>query len=90
MSGAYTTANDVDVDLRRLFASLAVRWKRIVVASLIITGAAFAIAWLSTPHYKAETRLLIETQESAFTLARRLKPTRRCLTRGGASRRRSK
>ena len=67
MSGAYTTANDVDVDLRRLFASLAVRWQRIVIVSLIITGAAFAVAWLSTPHYKAETRLLIETQESAFT-----------------------
>jgi len=67
MSGAYTTANDVDVDLRKLFASLAQKWRRILTVALLITGAAFAIAWLSTPHYRAETRLLIEMGESVFT-----------------------
>ena len=67
MSGAYSTANDVDVDLRRLFGSLARKWPRILLVSLLVTGAAFAFAWLSTPHYKAETRLLIETRESVFT-----------------------
>jgi len=67
MSGAYTTANDVDVDLRKLFASLAQKWRRILTVALLVTGAAFAIAWLSTPHYSAETRLLIEMGESVFT-----------------------
>ena len=67
MSGAYSTANDVDVDLRSLFGSLAQKWPRILLVSLLVTGAAFAFAWLSTPHYKAETRLLIETRESVFT-----------------------
>ena len=67
MSGAYSTANDVDVDLRSLFGSLARKWHRILLVSLLITGAAFAFAWLSTPHYKAEMKLLIETRESVFT-----------------------
>src|SRR6185369_7206604 len=67
MSGAYTAANDVDVDLGRLFGSLARRWRRIVFFSILITGAAFAAAWLATPQYKAETRILIESRESVFT-----------------------
>ena len=67
MSGAYSTANDVDVDLRQLFGNLAQKWRRILLVSLLVTGAAFAFAWLATPHYKAETRLLIESRESVFT-----------------------
>jgi exopolysaccharide transport family protein len=67
MPGGYAAANDVDVDLGRLFGSLAREWPRILLFSLVITGAAFAFAWLSTPHYKAETRILIETRESVFT-----------------------
>lgn len=62
-----SAAADVDVDLRQLFASLARNFLRILVVSLIVTGMAFALAWLATPHYKAETRLLIETRESVFT-----------------------
>ena len=42
-------------------------WLRIVVVSLAVTGAALALAWLATPHYKASTRLLIEMRESVFT-----------------------
>lgn len=67
MSGVQSTAADVDVDLRQLFASLARNWLRILVVALAVTGIAFALAWLATPHYKAETRLLIETRESVFT-----------------------
>ncbi len=67
MAGIQTAANDVDVDLGRLFASLARKWRRIVVVSLIVTGLAFVLAWLATPHYRAETRILIETRESVFT-----------------------
>ncbi|MER9329223.1 Wzz/FepE/Etk N-terminal domain-containing protein [Mesorhizobium sp. M0488] len=62
-----SAAADVDIDLRQLFASLARNFLRILVVSLIVTGVAFALAWLATPHYKAETRLLIETRESVFT-----------------------
>ncbi|MBL8581045.1 MAG: GumC family protein, partial [Rhizobiaceae bacterium] len=58
---------DMDVDLRRLFASLAANWLRIVVVAALIAAVAFALAWVSKPRYSAETRLLIETQESIFT-----------------------
>ncbi|RWF41785.1 MAG: chain-length determining protein [Mesorhizobium sp.] len=62
-----SAAADVDVDLRQLFASLARNWLHILVVALAVTGLAFAFAWLATPHYKAETKLLIETRESVFT-----------------------
>ncbi len=67
MSGAQTTANDIDVDLGKLFASLARNWLRILLVALVVTGIAFVLAWMATPHYKAETRILIETRESVFT-----------------------
>lgn len=67
MSGAQSAAADIDVDLRQLFASLGRHWRRIVVASLLMTGLAFVLAWLATPRYNAETRLLIETRESVYT-----------------------
>ncbi|RJT37583.1 chain-length determining protein [Mesorhizobium waimense] len=62
-----SAAADVDVDLRQLFASLARHWVRILVVALAVTGLAFAFASLATPHYKAQTKLLIETRESVFT-----------------------
>lgn len=67
MSGAHSAAADIDVDLRQLFASLARHWVRIVAVALIVTGLALVLAWLATPLYKAETRLLIETRESVYT-----------------------
>jgi exopolysaccharide transport family protein len=67
MSAAQTTAADLDVDLRQLFASLARNWLRILVVALVVTGLALVAAWMATPRYKAETRLLIETRESVFT-----------------------
>ncbi len=67
MSGVQSTASDVDVDLGRLFSSLARNWLRILTAALAITALAFVLAWTATPHYNAETRILIETRESVFT-----------------------
>ena len=67
MSGVQSTASDIDVDLGRLFASLARRWKRIVFVALAVTALALALAWLATPQYKAETKISIETRESPFT-----------------------
>ncbi len=67
MSGAQSTAADLDVDLRQLFASLARNWPRIVVVALVVAGLALVAAWLATPYYKAQTRILIETRESVFT-----------------------
>ncbi|ESX94620.1 exopolysaccharide transport family protein [Mesorhizobium sp. LNJC405B00] len=62
-----SAAADVDVDLRQLFASLARNWLRILVITLLVTGLAFAFAWLATPHYKATTQLKIHLSESAYT-----------------------
>lgn len=62
-----SAAADVDVDLRQLFASLARNWLRILVVTLVVTGLAFAFAWLATPHYKATTQLKIQLSESAYT-----------------------
>jgi uncharacterized protein involved in exopolysaccharide biosynthesis/Mrp family chromosome partitioning ATPase len=67
MSRVQDSANDVDVDLGRLFASLVRDWARILVVALVVTGLAFVLATVATSHYRAETRILIETGESVFT-----------------------
>ena len=67
MSGVQSTASDVDVDLRRLFAGLAARWKRVLLVALAVTALALGLAAVATPLYRAETRVLIETRESVFT-----------------------
>src|SRR5690606_29552060 len=67
MSGVQSNASDIDVDLGRLFASLATYWKRIAFVALAVTALALAFVTLATPHYRAETRVLIETRESVFT-----------------------
>lgn len=67
MSRVSTQANDIDVDLRQLFASLGRRWRSIAAVTLLVTLVAFLLAWSATPQYRAETRILIETRESPFT-----------------------
>ncbi|MER9264278.1 exopolysaccharide transport family protein [Mesorhizobium sp. M0208] len=62
-----SAAADVDIDLRQLFASLARNWLRILVVALVVTGLAFALAWLATPEYKAAAKLEIGPRESEFT-----------------------
>lgn len=67
MSGVQSTTGDVDVDLRQLFASLITNWRRLAIVVFAVTGLAFVFAMLATPHYRAETKILIETRESVFT-----------------------
>ncbi|MDQ6434578.1 Wzz/FepE/Etk N-terminal domain-containing protein [Mesorhizobium sp. LHD-90] len=67
MSAMNSSARDVDVDLGRLFASLARDWKRILLVAVVVSGLAFVLASLATPAYRAETQLFIEMRESVFT-----------------------
>ena len=67
MASNHNSANDVDVDLGTLFASIARDWRRILIIALVVTAAAFILVSVLTPKYKGETRILIETRESEFT-----------------------
>ncbi|MDP3898218.1 MAG: exopolysaccharide transport family protein [Mesorhizobium sp.] len=67
MTGSGIKGSDVDVDLGTLFASIIRDWRLILAVALGITALAFVLAWLATPHFRAETRILIETRESVFT-----------------------
>jgi len=67
MTAREIRGTDVDVDLGTLFASIVRDWKLILAVTLAVAGLAFLAAWLATPHYKAETRILIETTESVYT-----------------------
>ena len=67
MPDARPITSDVDVDLGRLFGSLARNWLRILLAALVVTGLAFVLAGMVTPLYRAETRILIEMRESVYT-----------------------
>ncbi|WP_395382885.1 Wzz/FepE/Etk N-terminal domain-containing protein [Mesorhizobium sp. UC22_110] len=66
MSSVQSSAADVDVDLRQLFASLGRNWLRILLGSLVVAGLAFAITSFVTPLYKSETRLEIADREFAL------------------------
>lgn len=67
MAGARATETDLDIDLGALFGSLARNWLRILVIAFCVAAVAFMLASVATRHYKAETRVLIETRESVFT-----------------------
>lgn len=67
MQGPNPTVSDVDVDLARLWRAIAASWKTIVVIAVLAALAGMTYAMLATPHYKAATRILIETRESVYT-----------------------
>lgn len=67
MSGMQMGGNDVDIDLRRLALSVRDKWKAILTVALVVTIAVFLLAYFATPLYRAETRILIEARESAYT-----------------------
>ena len=59
MLGNHQPAND-DFDLGRLSGRLAAKWLRVLIVSVAAAGLALAFVKSATPHYKGETRLLIE------------------------------
>ncbi|WEX11595.1 exopolysaccharide transport family protein [Chelativorans sp. AA-79] len=67
MKKGEVVADDVDVDLDRLFASLRRDWRRILLVALAVAALVFVLASLATPLYRAETRVLIEVRESVYT-----------------------
>lgn len=67
MSAVTANGPDLDVDLRVLFLSILRNWKRIIVFALVLTALAALYTMVTSPKYKAETRILIETRESAYT-----------------------
>lgn len=67
MTGSKSAVGDVDVDLGRLFGSLLRNWFRILAATLAVTAVVFLLASMSEPHYRSETRILIENRQSIYT-----------------------
>ncbi|MDA4806665.1 Wzz/FepE/Etk N-terminal domain-containing protein, partial [Enterobacter hormaechei] len=67
MPRAGSVDSDVDIDVGALFASLWRNRVRVLLGAILLTLAAFLVLSLSSPKYRAETRILIETRESVFT-----------------------
>src|SRR5690606_8632874 len=67
MAGIQQVSPDVDIDLRELLAGLRRDGLRNLVIAVLVALLAVAAASLIAPRYYAESRLLIETRESAFT-----------------------
>lgn len=72
MSGS---ERDVDIDLRQLVVAMARNWRRILLAAAVGTTLAILYVMTATPKYLAETRLIIEPQESIFTRPRTVTAT---------------
>jgi uncharacterized protein involved in exopolysaccharide biosynthesis/Mrp family chromosome partitioning ATPase len=67
MGGVHRPEQDIDIDIGSLLSSLVRDWVRILVVAVCVAAVAFMFATTATRHYKAETRILIETRESVFT-----------------------
>lgn len=67
MSATQIGGSDVDIDLRRLAISVRERWRVVFSVALLASLAGFLFVYFSTPLYRAETRILIEARESAYT-----------------------
>lgn len=67
MSGAQSDHQDVDIDLLGLFRAVWARRRRVLLATVAVTGLAFIGTSLMAPDYRSETRLLIESREPAFS-----------------------
>lgn len=57
-TGSPSRPNDDEIDLRELFSSLWAERLRILIVTLLVTAAAAAYAFLSTPIYEAKSSLL--------------------------------
>ncbi len=67
MSGSDSSHQDVDIDLAGLFRAVWARRRRVLLATVAVAGLAFVGASVMAPDYRAETRLLIESREPAFS-----------------------
>jgi uncharacterized protein involved in exopolysaccharide biosynthesis/Mrp family chromosome partitioning ATPase len=67
MQGTSQNVSDVDVDLARLWRAVVASWKVIVAVALLAAIAGLTFSLLASPHYKAATRILIESRESVYT-----------------------
>ncbi|MEL6435647.1 MAG: GumC family protein, partial [Pseudomonadota bacterium] len=67
MSASRTSSSDADIDIARLFGALwRDKWKILLVSILVGVLAAFAFAAM-TPSYRADSRVVIEENETFFT-----------------------
>ncbi len=67
MSGGYGAQDDVDIDLGGLARAIWNRRGRVLLATVLSAGLAFAVASMIAPTFSSETRLLIEAREPAYT-----------------------
>jgi len=69
MSGASSSSQDVDIDLKQLVAAVWERRRRVI--GITVAGAllGLVVAKMISPEYRSETRLLIEPRAPAFATA---------------------
>lgn len=67
MSATQMGGSDVDIDLRRLAISVREKWRVILSVALLAALGGYCFVYFSIPLYRAETRILIEARESAYT-----------------------
>ena len=67
MPDSQSSGSDVDIDIVRLFVAVWERRIAIVSLLLIVSVAAFVLSGMSSPRYRAEARILIESRESPLT-----------------------
>ena len=74
MSSVNDGHQDVDIDLGGLFRAIWRQRGRVLLATVVFAGVAFAAANLMSPEYQGEARLLIESRQAEFSGANQAQP----------------
>ena len=67
MSGYQSQSSDADIDIGQLFAAVWREKLRILLGAVILTAIVFVVLSFISPKYTAETKLLIDANESVYT-----------------------
>ena len=75
MSGRQYSDQDADIDLGGLVGAIWRRRMLVLLSTVVLGGAAFAVTSVMSPRYEAETRILIETRNPSLSSQQNQLPT---------------
>ena len=80
MSVSESRADDLRIDVRALFGAVLSRWLRVVLVTVLLLGATFAVLMLLPKLYESSASVLVEQRSNAFTRAANEQPSSNAIT----------
>lgn len=80
MSVSESRADDLRIDVRALLGAVLSRWLRVVLVTVLLLGATFAVLMLLPKLYESSASVLVEQRSNAFTRAANEQPSSNAIT----------